>query len=314
MLKKPAVLAFMFCVIPFSHANNRAPTPSTTQGQKAANSTTPAVVQVHRNSNLQQDGPHQAANEPQTVRVILPAKDNYDRFAFWISVTLAAVGLVGIVVAVCTLRAISRQADLMKQQADVMSAQAGHMKEQTDILRDSVAAAKESADAAKTSAQAAMGVSVPTLRLSGFSLEGRPFADVRATLRSPMVGITLKNYGQSPAFLKSYSVIITCEDLPEEPDYAPIQFSPERAIDAGKESTIGNASIPKPETSAEDIEALINRTKYITVYGYVRFGDVFGSPLRDLKFCKRLVSFGPARWNPAILDWHSPNYTGQSPN
>jgi hypothetical protein len=45
------------------------------------------------------------------VRVILLPKDNYDIWAFWISVVLAGVGIVGIVVGVCTLLFIKAQAD-----------------------------------------------------------------------------------------------------------------------------------------------------------------------------------------------------------
>jgi hypothetical protein len=110
VLKKLVILALMFCVIPFSHADNAAPASGTAQGQKPANSTTSAAVQEHRGSNFQQDGsPNQTTNEPKAVRVILPAKDNYDKATFWISVILAIVGTGGIVVAVLTMRKIERQ-------------------------------------------------------------------------------------------------------------------------------------------------------------------------------------------------------------
>jgi hypothetical protein len=177
----------------------------------------------------------------------------------------------------------------------------------------SAEAAQESADAAKISALASMGVSVPTLMLYRFSCSPRGFADVKATLQSPMIEIEFKNYGQSPAFLKSYSVVITCEELPDDPAYDPINFPAERVVDSGREFALGDGSLGIFNMNTEDVEALFNRTKYLTIYGYVRYGDVFGSPPRDLKFCKRLVSFDPIRWNPAFLDWHSPKYTGQEP-
>ena len=85
---------------------------------------------------------------------------------------------------------------------------------QTAILRDSVAAAQASADAAKMSAKAAMGVSVPTLMLNKFVFAPFGNDDLESKLRLPCVKIAVKNYGQTPAFLKSYAVEFTCEELP----------------------------------------------------------------------------------------------------
>jgi hypothetical protein len=191
--------------------------------------------------------------------------------------------------------------------------QAGHMEDQTPILRDSVAAAQQSAEAAETSAKAAMGVAVPTLVIQKFWIGPRGAADVAATLQAPKVDIVLKNYGQSPAFLKSYSVMVTCDklsDLPTHPYYSPTYFNGVCVVEPNTAYPVGdNVSLTRPITDA-DISDLLDKTKYLTIYGVFSYGNIFDSSVKDLRFCKRLSDFGKGGvWAPFILDEKSlPRY------
>jgi hypothetical protein len=67
----------------------------------------------------------------------------------------------------------------------------------------------------------------------------------------------------------------------------------------------------RQEFSIEDVKAIVSRKKPFHVYGYVCYGDVFGNPLRRLKFCETVLNiFG----GPTVCDWWEgfapPDYSG----
>lgn len=110
MLKKLAILALMFGVILQNHVYGGQPATGAAQGKKPAIPTASASVQEHDSPAFQQDGSqNQNAHEPKSVRVVLPPKDNYDLWAFWISAALALAGFLGIGVGICTLLVLRRQ-------------------------------------------------------------------------------------------------------------------------------------------------------------------------------------------------------------
>jgi len=97
------------------------------KAQKGSDSQKPATqaplipIQQTGSPKLQ---PEQKQHIDADVRVVgAPAKDGYDRAAFWINVALACVGFSGIAIGVCTLFIIKRQTDLqaaaMQQWIDV---------------------------------------------------------------------------------------------------------------------------------------------------------------------------------------------------
>lgn len=206
---------------------------------------------------------------------------------------LAGLGAVGGVVAGITLRVIFKQ---------------------TKILEDSVAAAQKSADAAEKSAITAMGVAVPTLMLHKFELlphKGHFWYD---SFSHPEVIIQVKNFGQSPAILRAYMLSFCWEDeLPEDPFFrAPFPCNAEDVVDPGEifQLAPGPASADQaiPLQIAYDIEA---RRKMLTIYGYVSYGDIFGSPIRYMKFSKRLVEFATDGSYAKTIDYGGHKYTGQ---
>src|ERR1035441_3912352 len=86
----------------------------------------------------------------------------------------------------------------------------------------------------ETSAQAAMGTAIPRLMLFSFDFAPMGAANFAAKIQYPKIRIVVKNYGQTPAFLKSYGVEFTCEPLPEEPVYRHTKpIPPEHAVEAG---------------------------------------------------------------------------------
>ncbi|MGC2209250.1 MAG: hypothetical protein WA532_03970 [Candidatus Korobacteraceae bacterium] len=73
MWKYLAIFALLFGYVPCNAA----------QSQKPSNPTTLIEADEHHSHTLQQDGPTvQPADEPKSVRIILPLKDNYDLWAF----------------------------------------------------------------------------------------------------------------------------------------------------------------------------------------------------------------------------------------
>jgi hypothetical protein len=214
-----------------------------------------------------------------------------------------------------TLGAIETQANEMALQHDEMERQAGYMKDQTEILGKSVAATQKAADAAEKSAKAAMGVAVPTLMLHKFKFVRDPEVyDDRTFLRFPKIEVTVRNFGQSPAFLKAWGFqFVWEEELPPKPIYDfPYPCDTEEVIEPRDTYTLDpettQATGPTPEVVIDD---LIARRKYLTVYGFVSYGDIFGSPIRYMKFSKRLEGFDIQRNYVGFMDYGGYEYTGQ---
>jgi hypothetical protein len=187
-----------------------------------------------------------------------------------------------------TLRAIKQQADLMKAQAD-------HMGEQTAILQDSVAAAKKSADAAESSAIAAMGVAVPALLLEEFAFIPMVGVALETSLQFPRMAISVRNYGQSPAILRSFAVEFSCGNPPLDFRCKDILcFDSGTAVESGKVKDLEEGGVTSSKAfSTEDVSDIMNGKKFLTAYGSVWYDDVFGSPTHELRFCKWAVSAWP---------------------
>jgi hypothetical protein len=199
------------------------------------------------------------------------------------------------------------------RQIQVMRTQAGHMERQTKILEDSVAAAQKAADAAKISADVAAGLSVPILVIHEFRAGDVGAANVEAFFQCPKIKITVKNYGQTPAILKWFTICCTCEELPDVPVYERPGIILEKiVVQPGAEYTLPNLMyLQRQEFSPEDVKAIVNREKWFRAYGYICYGDILGNPFRRLKFCETVLNiFG----GEVICDWHEglapPAYTG----
>ena len=113
MRKGLAIQALVFMLLtlfPYGHAQDRSQAHEAAQSQKPSDNPPPVAPQESNPAALQQQtSAQQPANEPRSVRIILPPKDKYDFFAFGASIVLTVVGIFGVFAAIITLRKLERQ-------------------------------------------------------------------------------------------------------------------------------------------------------------------------------------------------------------
>jgi hypothetical protein len=188
------------------------------------------------------------------------------------------------------------------------------MASQNLILASSVSATQKSADAARTSADIASGVSTPTLVLHKLTLNFHPDGKLRSFYKYPEFRIEVKNFGQSPAFVKSYVIDIAAGDVPDDPVYSePCRVDMQEVVEGGSTYLIGEGRCASPKNPDDAMfEAFSSGKKELIVYGYITYGDIFDSPIRTMKFCKIIAEIGLDGHDPLMMDWGGPKYTGQS--
>jgi hypothetical protein len=203
-----------------------------------------------------------------------------------------------VLIAALTGAAIAYQAREMARTTFVMEGQLKEMQDagkqadrQSKVLERSVAAAEKSAEAAKLSADIAARVSIPRLVIEKFEPADAGAANLAAMLQYPNVKIVIKNYGQTPALLKFWNIVFTCEELTAEPDYWNEHGSSiilERdVIEPNQPYTIPPIpSWKRAELSPEDVEAIINHKKKLWAYGFICYDDIFRSARWRMKFCE----------------------------
>jgi hypothetical protein len=241
---------------------------------------------------------------------------------------LASVGVLQLVVMFLTWLVYRRQAGIMEQQRatmqsqrTLMQGQLGQMEKQTAELQSAqetaliaARAAVVNAKAAKVSADIAAGVSLPVLKISQFGIGPVNVSSNLAFFRRPKFEITVKNWGQTPAFLWAWTLQMTCEDLPEVPVYGGIAAGmplEKQVIPGGGTFTLPEVGFHRQyDFSVDDATAVSEQRKPFTVYGHILYGDIFGNPLRRLKFCEVLLNiFGELnfQWTELFSD---PPYVG----
>ena len=284
----------------------------------------PSIVQsisTQPNQDTSRSPAAENAQKPVVVRELPPVsvtKDRLDKTYIAFTGILIVVGIVGVRAAYKTLGEIKAQREAMQGQLTAMQGQLTAMassglqtdklieqaKKQTAELKAAAdtalmaaQAAVENAKAAKLSADIAAGVALPTLVVEKFVLGNMGNANIMAILQLPKLNIVIRNYGQTPALLHSWSVVLTCEELPAVPAYF---GHPGSGLLLDKEVIQPNIPYTLPELpswnrqqfSLDDVGAIIDRKKMLSVYGYVCYRDLFGSPLKRLKFCEFALNIG----------------------
>lgn len=138
-----------------------------------------------------------------TVRVVgLPPRSAGDTIALVCTIVLTIVGVVGILAALCTLRALKQQTIAIRKQGITMKRQTMHiarqalsMRRQTTLLRQSADAAKTSAESAETTANALIATE-------------RAWVDVRLAKQGPAIYfVEITNYGRTVARIKEIGLV-----------------------------------------------------------------------------------------------------------
>ncbi|MGA3130011.1 MAG: hypothetical protein ABSD59_04375 [Terracidiphilus sp.] len=267
--------------------------------QNTSNPAPPSHVVIEPSPAIDQLKPLPTTSQPETQEKPLP------RFLRpeWVNVY---VTVFYVLISWLMLRKIKRQADLME----------GAAKDARESSATATAIAKQAADAAKTSADVATGMSIPTLVVHQLGQGDVGSITSEAFFQFPKVKIAIKNYGQTPAFLKWWCLCFTCEELPEVPIYdgpAVGMILDKEVVQPNDVYILPGLGFPhRQEFSTEDVQAIVSREKIFRVYGYVCYGDIFGNPLRRLKFCETVLNIFGAEG--AICDWVEgvapPAYTG----
>jgi len=245
----------------------------------------------------------------QSIIPVAEAPPTVWRYREWIAyganLVLVLVGIGGVVAACYTLRFI-------KKQTSTLNDQANHMASQTLVLIETLKATQRSAEAADISARTAMGVAIPTLMLSEFSFGATGSADLAAIYQYPNLRIAVTNYGQSPAFLKEWTVIFHCGDLPRVPIYThSYTYEMEEVLDAGKPHFLGGGSVrPRHFFSDSEVSQMVGNHRELHVYGYVVYGNVFDAKLRRLKFSKVLWAIHDNGTRAAFTDCGGDKFLG----
>ena len=271
-------------------------------------------------------------------------KDSIDYTIMWCTIILTIVGVVGTIAALKTLGQVKRQADTledhktkfdelakaansnaeaailqvraMQEQITEMSVQSGILQESVGVAREAANASQASAGAAKLSADIAARVSIPTLVVEKFENGETGAASLEAFLQYPKIKITIRNCGQTAAFLKWWTIIFIAGELPEDPHYTGFAgcgiILEKTIIEPNSSYTIPELSFPhRQQLTLEDAQSVISHQKELNVYGYVCYADIFGNPLRRLKFCETALNlFWGVGGKKPYIDWVDFGYNG----
>lgn len=251
-------------------------------------STYTAEKNAAQNASNQSSSALGGAQNERDIRIVgPPPRSAGDTIGLVCTVLLTITGIVGIVIAICTLYKIGDQAEetakSAKAAADTVEAvnrQAGIMERQTKAAEDAAIAAKDNAEAARKSAEA-------------FITESRPWLLLHKNIRPDdphskwQFRIKIQNFGKTPAKLIAYQAEMQMGDRSAPPDE--MIFEKQRPFDS--------IILPQGEFVDQDFSAMGNDfgkahagEKYLWLCGLVRYEDVFESNeprLHETMFCLR---------------------------
>jgi hypothetical protein len=324
MLKRLAIFGLgIACMVPSVRLLAMQQPPSNAPEQRVAKSSGSSKGQEQpqgQKGDNPAPGAVSASHQPAAPGTDKASEDSRENLQIqrWLMYLTGALVLVGVIQAGSmiwqanllkqTRMDVKRQADWMQKQAHLMARQGLSMRRQTTLLR-------KSAEAAEMSARAAMGAESPLLVLHQFDWKCREPFTLEYTRENPVLEISVKNYGRTPAFIKAYEVIFTLEPLPAEPKFN--EYPSSYGIDVVEPNCVyllneGKVWHRQPLTQ-EQVQGLLGGTTELTIYGYIRYGDVFGSPDKYLRFSQLLAEL-PTETEPALfIEWGGKKYTGQDP-
>jgi hypothetical protein len=264
MLKILAVLALALAVFPvqtYAQANKAKEEAKSDKPSPPV----PAVVPKQTSSQTSQPA-HQERIDADVRGISTPAKDGYDKAAFWATIALVVAGFSGIGVGVCTLSILNRQTKATEDAAKAALLQAKHM---------------------ETTQRA-------WLLINFVSMKDRELKDGEVVA----CRWAIKNVGATPAILLEskarFHAVRLYDEMPEDPvktlpaipDYgSPITIN-ERLL--APQDSIGYFTKWERNVDGTFSEfafpAQANEVWMVVAYGYVKYRDIFGGE-RESRSC-----------------------------
>jgi hypothetical protein len=250
------------------HADTQKATNPAPQAQTGEHPSSPVPPTVAEQNNAPAFQPNtnqeKAGSDAKPFRIALPPRDKYDWIAYGASLLLVLVGILGIVVGACTLLFIKAQVVEMRRQADLMKTQADHMEMQTKELRrqNRNMLAAERAWVVET---IHFLDDIPHRYPSGGGLL--------------VAGLTLKNIGKQPAFLKILQTRLHApERLADSPEFRTTEPFPDGYMLAPDQEMRVRVMLEEGSFDDEQVDRIQGRigTKdlFLRFYGCVIYESV----------------------------------------
>jgi hypothetical protein len=240
--------------------------------------------------------------DPQSVNVnSLPqlsyARDWIDGITLACSAVLTLAGVIGVIAALRTLRAVKQQADEMVHQAQ--------------LIQEQTAVAKHAADAALLNAKAVINAERPWLLIR--SAVGHSGATIMNDSGDVWVTFKATNVGRSPAEiifsnveirrLLSGQEILGSETFPSENISYSRQWAHTEWIAPGESFSMRGLSLGFKDVP-EVWKHLVEGTMILHLIRFVRYRDAIAGEIHESRFCymmarigSPLVMTGPAGYN-----------------
>ena len=153
----------------------------------------------------------------------------------------------------------------------------GDIKKQTGISWQATKAAKLAADTASL-------VQLPTLFLFRCEIRDQDFKQPHEWMLNPSVATAAHNYGQTPAFIVSWSVGLHYNNEPKGmAGEAPLG----KVIEPGTHEWLPTVTLEDSTATLAKAEEIRNGNGWYTVNGIVTYDDLFGNR-KIFKFCRCL--------------------------
>lgn len=149
--------------------------------------------------------------------------------------------------------------------------------------------ARRSADAARLSAASAIAAEGARLLISKVSLDGQAVRTNRDRVRACIVDAHATNYGRSPAFVRKTRIAVFCGDpLPALPRYGNGTPAVDIVLEAREEHRLEPGRPDGGPLGDREVDEVLAGTRTLWAFGYVMYGDVFGST-HTARFCGRFA-------------------------
>lgn len=139
--------------------------------------------------------------------------------------------------------------------------------------------------------EATLDSQLPKLMLLEIDFGEMGVSALPAKIQYPNIRISVKNYGQTPAFVEKLGAEIACVPmLPPEPNYdrTAHDVPPETVVVPGEEFSLPELR-PAAAFSEEDVQAVMAESKSLFVYGFIQYKSFRRAPPHMLRFCKQFV-------------------------